>query len=174
MNSGIIRYFDPLGRIVIPKEIRRSLHLDEITPMEIHLSGKSIMLEPYGQIPDMKNLSEAFLKVAARELDMAAAICSLDAVAFYHGFSLAKKDMALSSEIQSLIREQIIYEYQEVQPIYLTPSGDIMINALYPIGTPAKPEGALAILRMKDRNPAPEQTKTAGIIAKILTELINY
>ena len=34
-NSGIIRRFDDLGRIVIPKEIRRNLRVKEETPIEI-------------------------------------------------------------------------------------------------------------------------------------------
>ena len=33
--TGITRRVDDLGRIVIPKEIRRTLHLLEGTPMEI-------------------------------------------------------------------------------------------------------------------------------------------
>ena len=47
--TGIIRRFDDLGRIVIPKEIRKTLNLKENTPMEIWLNddGRSIVLTPY-------------------------------------------------------------------------------------------------------------------------------
>ena len=47
--TGIIRRFDDLGRIVIPKEIRKTLNIKENTPMEIwlHDDGRSIMLTPY-------------------------------------------------------------------------------------------------------------------------------
>ena len=46
--TGIVRHFDDLGRIVIPREIRRSLGIDE-EPIEIYLSDdhKSIILTPY-------------------------------------------------------------------------------------------------------------------------------
>lgn len=46
-RSGVIRRVDDLGRIVIPKEIRKALKIREGEPVEISLSndGKSIMLE---------------------------------------------------------------------------------------------------------------------------------
>lgn len=172
MNSGIVRHIDPLGRIVIPKEIRNVLHIEDGDPLEIRLSGKTIMLERYSPIPDIKNQSEAFLKVAVKELDMAAAVCSLDEVVFYRGVSLSGNS-TLSPEIHRLIRKQDFYQYHPEQPLYLTVSGDIMVNALYPIGTTVKPAGALALIRLKDKDATSNQLETAGIIAKILTELIK-
>lgn len=38
--TGIIRRVDDLGRIVIPKEIRRSLHIREAEPLEIFTEGR--------------------------------------------------------------------------------------------------------------------------------------
>ena len=48
--TGIIRRIDDLGRIVIPKEIRRQLKVDESDPFEIFMTkdGK-IVLKPYKQ-----------------------------------------------------------------------------------------------------------------------------
>ena len=47
-NSGIIRRIDDLGRIVIPKEIRRNLRVKEGTPIEITVDENgSIILTPY-------------------------------------------------------------------------------------------------------------------------------
>ena len=37
--TGIIRRTDDLGRIVIPKEIRRTMHIREDEPLEIYLDG---------------------------------------------------------------------------------------------------------------------------------------
>ena len=39
-TTGIVRKLDDLGRIVIPKEIRRTLRIKEGSPMEIVLSEK--------------------------------------------------------------------------------------------------------------------------------------
>ena len=46
--TGIVRRIDDLGRIVIPKEIRRQLKIGESDPVEIFLSGDGeIILKPY-------------------------------------------------------------------------------------------------------------------------------
>ena len=46
--TGIIRRLDDLGRIVIPKEIRRNLGLRDGDAMEIFLEDNRICLEKYG------------------------------------------------------------------------------------------------------------------------------
>ena len=45
--SGIIRRFDDLGRIVVPREIRKLLQLHEGDAMEISVAGNSIRLDRY-------------------------------------------------------------------------------------------------------------------------------
>ena len=46
--TGIVRRIDDLGRIVIPKEIRRQLKIGESDPVEIFLSRDGeIILKPY-------------------------------------------------------------------------------------------------------------------------------
>ena len=46
--TGIVRRLDDLGRIVIPKEIRRNIGLREGDAMEIFLEDNRICLEKYG------------------------------------------------------------------------------------------------------------------------------
>lgn len=46
-STGIVRRIDELGRIVIPKEIRRSLDIEEGDPMEIYVNGNQIILVKY-------------------------------------------------------------------------------------------------------------------------------
>jgi AbrB family transcriptional regulator, transcriptional pleiotropic regulator of transition state genes len=46
-NTGIVRRIDPLGRIVLPKETRRVLDIEEGTPLEIYVEGKDIILRKY-------------------------------------------------------------------------------------------------------------------------------
>ncbi len=47
MRSGIIRRVDDLGRILIPKEIRRTLQIREGDPLEISVEEGKIVIEPY-------------------------------------------------------------------------------------------------------------------------------
>lgn len=46
-GSGIIRRVDDLGRIVIPREVRRTLHISEGDPFEITVSGGKVILSKY-------------------------------------------------------------------------------------------------------------------------------
>lgn len=46
-NIGIVRKVDELGRIVIPKELRRTLNLEEGDGLEIYTEGEQIILKKY-------------------------------------------------------------------------------------------------------------------------------
>lgn len=48
-SSGVVRRIDDLGRVVIPKEIRRKLHIREGDPLEINLSENGIYIEKYSR-----------------------------------------------------------------------------------------------------------------------------
>jgi len=45
--TGIVRRMDDLGRIVLPKELRRTMDIKEGDPMEIYVDGDSIILKKY-------------------------------------------------------------------------------------------------------------------------------
>lgn len=44
-STGVIRRVDELGRVVIPKEIRKKLNIEEKDPMEIYIDGNAIVLK---------------------------------------------------------------------------------------------------------------------------------
>lgn len=46
-NTGIVRRVDDLGRIVLPKELRRTLQIKEGTPMLILISEDNVILKKY-------------------------------------------------------------------------------------------------------------------------------
>lgn len=45
--TGIVRRVDDLGRIVIPKEIRRNIGVQEGTPMELFTDGNKLVIQKY-------------------------------------------------------------------------------------------------------------------------------
>ena len=46
-STGIVRKVDDLGRIVLPKELRKVLDIEERDPLEIFVEGNLIMLQKY-------------------------------------------------------------------------------------------------------------------------------
>lgn len=59
--TGIIRRIDDLGRVVIPKEIRRTLRIREGDPLEIFIEKDCVCFQKYSMLG---SLSEDILKVA--------------------------------------------------------------------------------------------------------------
>ena len=57
--TGIVRRVDDLGRVVIPKEIRRQMKIKEGDPFEIFLEGNKVYFEKYSPI-DAENWEAAF------------------------------------------------------------------------------------------------------------------
>lgn len=47
ISTGIVRRVDELGRIVIPKEMRQVLDINQKDPVEINIEGSSIILRKY-------------------------------------------------------------------------------------------------------------------------------
>lgn len=52
--TGIIRRIDDLGRVVIPKEIRRSMKIKEGDPLEIFTEGNALCFRRYNPIDEEK------------------------------------------------------------------------------------------------------------------------
>ncbi|MBU3131564.1 AbrB/MazE/SpoVT family DNA-binding domain-containing protein [Clostridium gasigenes] len=46
-NTGIVRKIDDLGRLCIPKELRKVLNIDIQDPLEIYMDGEMIVLKKY-------------------------------------------------------------------------------------------------------------------------------
>lgn len=46
-STGIVRKVDELGRIVIPMELRKTMGIQEGTPLEIFVDGEDIILKKY-------------------------------------------------------------------------------------------------------------------------------
>ena len=57
-STGVIRRIDELGRIVIPKEIRRNLKIRDGENMEIFIETDSIILKKHSQIEDSINYAK--------------------------------------------------------------------------------------------------------------------
>ena len=49
-STGIVRRVDELGRVVLPRELRRTLTIEEKTPLEIYVDGEKIILKKYEAI----------------------------------------------------------------------------------------------------------------------------
>ena len=58
--TGIVRRIDDLGRVVIPREIRKNLGIIEGDPLEIFVDGKTVIFKKYR--PSTEELAEDCVK----------------------------------------------------------------------------------------------------------------
>lgn len=56
-NTGIVRRIDDLGRIVIPREMRRTLKIGKNEPLEMFVDGSYLVLKKYDDFIDKDKLS---------------------------------------------------------------------------------------------------------------------
>lgn len=77
--TGIVRRIDDLGRIVIPKEIRRTLHIRESDPLEIFTDREGqIILKKYSPIGEMTTFAKQYAESLAQVSGHAALIADRD------------------------------------------------------------------------------------------------
>lgn len=119
--AGIVRRLDELGRIVIPKEMRRTMRLNVGDEMEISSNGETLSLKRAGGLLSNINM----LKALARELACAteADVCIVDCNSVIVSEGQCKKRYAnakLSSNLIEVVRSR------KVDILH----GDIMKNAL--------------------------------------------
>jgi len=62
-STGVVRKIDELGRIVIPKEIRRNLNIKDNEEIEIFVDNESIILKKYYRLLTLRELAKQYLAI---------------------------------------------------------------------------------------------------------------
>lgn len=107
--TGIVRRIDDLGRVVIPKEIRRTLRLRDGDPMEIYTDREgTVILKKYSPIGDMTEFAEEFAESACSVLGSTTVITDTDQVIAVSGNSSARdlKEKRISKELSGLLEQK--------------------------------------------------------------------
>ena len=70
--TGIVRRIDDLGRVVIPKEIRKTLRIKEGTPLEIFTDREGqIILKKYSPIGELTSFAEEYVDALVQTTGLA-------------------------------------------------------------------------------------------------------
>ena len=65
--TGLTRRVDSLGRVVIPKELRKVLRIQEGSPLEIYTDGdEGIILKKYSPIGGLRSISQSYAESLAQ------------------------------------------------------------------------------------------------------------
>lgn len=90
--TGIVRRIDDLGRVVIPKEIRRTMRIREGDPLEIYTDKDGeVIFKKYSQIGEVGSFTGQYAEAINKTSGIPVAICDNDTVVAVAG--VPKKDL---------------------------------------------------------------------------------
>ena len=174
--TGIVRRIDDLGRVVIPKEIRRTLRIRESDPLEIFTDKDGeIILKKYSPLGELGNFAKEYAESLAKNAGHTTCITDKELVVAASGN--AKKEFLekhISQQLEDIIskRNTVLAKRQEkgFVPILEVDNENLYSHELI---TPIISEGDVlgAIIMISDTEPLGELegklvATAAGILGK--------
>ena len=180
-TTGIVRKLDDLGRLVIPKEIRRGLRIKEGSPIEIILSDKGdIILNKYSMVESVADYSNIFTSVISEVHECGVFITDRDRIISFSG--LNKKDYfnrELSDELLSIIESKKDYianvlDKTTIYPIYKEDKNTYYSELIVPIMVQGECEGLLGFVNTATSKVFDQcQISTARVVVKFISKQID-
>lgn len=91
MRIGIIRRVDDLGRVVLPKDIRRALHLREGDPVEIITNQEGeVVLRKYSPVGELGNFAKEYADSLHETIGLITMIADRDVIVAVAGANKAE------------------------------------------------------------------------------------
>ena len=154
--TGIVRRIDELGRVVIPKEIRRTLRIREGDPLELFTDRDELMLKKYSPIASIGRFSEGTAKSLNEQSGYLAAITDTDAVLSAYGAN--KRDLVgktVSEKVTEIMNSRRSYlankaEGGEVLPVAEEQEEDYTAQIVVPIVASGDCLGAVVLLSREE------------------------
>ena len=109
--TGIVRRIDELGRVVIPKEIRRTLRIREGDPLEIYTDREGqVILKKYSPIGELNEFAQEYCESLSENTSQIAIITDRDHVIAISGGSKKEYiEKRISPELEKLIEGRATY-----------------------------------------------------------------
>lgn len=106
-EQGIVRRIDELGRLVIPKELRKTLRIREGDPLEIYASKDELVLKKYSPISSLKNVSSAIADKIENLTEKTCIITDCDTVIYVsNGKYKEIIGKTISNQIENILKER--------------------------------------------------------------------
>ena len=153
--TGIVRRIDDLGRVVIPKEIRRTMRIREGDPLEIYTDREGeVIFKKYSPIGELMEFASEYAETLFKTCGMPVAVCDKDCVIACAGIS--KKEFVErkhSAEIEGIIEGRNLYiaPSSPEKRIFLTDENkNYFVSCAMPIFTEGDVIGCVASIGCTD------------------------
>lgn len=172
--TGIVRRIDDLGRVVIPKEIRRTLRIREGDPLEIFVDREGeVILKKYSPINELGHFSQEYAEALFDSLQLPVFICDRDEIISVAGES--KKDY-----LNKNIGSQLVKAIENRSQVFETESSSIEVidgkeqelksYCISPIIANGDPIGCVMIFSAEDDKLSKVEQKAAETAASFLAK----
>ena len=121
--TGIVRRIDDLGRVVVPKEIRRTLKIREGDPLEIYTDHEGeIVLKKYSPMGEIRLFASQYADSLASFVDHTVIITDRDTVVAVSGGRRSLMEKSISKEFETILENRMMVS-ENTKTIRITDSG---------------------------------------------------
>lgn len=106
--TGIVRRIDDLGRVVIPKEIRKTLRIREGDPLEIFTAKDGeVILKKYSPIGELNEFSQEYAETLGETLGCGVIVTDLDSIIAVSKLPKKEyKEKSISNDLEQMIENR--------------------------------------------------------------------
>ena len=120
--TGIVRRIDDLGRVVIPKEIRRTMRIREGDPLEIYTDREGgVIFKKYSPVSELGDFAGQYAETLYKTSGFPVCITDKDSIIATAG--VAKRelfDKPVSSEMEKVMEEKTAFVCTETKKVPVT------------------------------------------------------
>ncbi|MBO5287231.1 MAG: AbrB/MazE/SpoVT family DNA-binding domain-containing protein [Clostridia bacterium] len=124
--TGIVRRIDDLGRVVIPKEIRRTMRIREGDPLEIYTDRDGeVIFKKYSPVGEMASFASQYVETLHKICAMSVVVTDRDSIICCAG--VPKKEYAdkrLSEDFEQIIEARSMYIHKNGAPCVQVAEGN--------------------------------------------------
>ncbi len=177
--TGIVRRIDDLGRVVIPKEIRRTMRIHEGDPLEIFTSKDGeVIFKKYSAVGDLADFSAEYAKALSKISGYGSAITDKDSIIAVSGNG--KKELSerkISQKLEEIMRERttITSKTKSSEPICISSENDkYFCHIVIPIISEGDVIGTVAVFSANEEEKLTEtEDKLAITAATVLGKIFE-
>lgn len=155
--TGVVRRIDDLGRIVIPKEIRKTLRIREGDPLEIFTDKEGeIILKKYSPIGELSEFATQYAETLAKTTGHIACISDKDTIIAVSGASKREYlEKSISPEIEKIMEDKSVWasmnKDEKHVPVLLTDTEENKYTSqvIYPIIAEGDTIGTVMLLSVQ-------------------------
>lgn len=171
-STGVIRRIDELGRIVIPKEIRRNLGIRDGEHIEIFTDDSSIILKKHSRIANYLEIVSTIGELTNIIMNYSVIVTDRENVIFVSGDNLkGLLNRSLSKKLIDLIdQRECVVDNQEMQLSF----GESIISGYFAICPIISSNDSVGLVIIYNRNKLGEpEIKYSKLFAKLVGEKID-